>query len=94
LLVAVALLTGLLLAVSLIRRPPAPAVAMPPAELACQDVVEAVTDYLDDALSPERRDELDRHLVGCDGCTEYIGQIRATVDGLGVARPAPVAPDH
>jgi anti-sigma factor RsiW len=67
---------------------------MPIAEFACQDVVEAVTDYLDDAVSPDRRDELDRHLAGCDGCTEYVGQIRATVDALGAARPTPVVPDH
>jgi anti-sigma factor RsiW len=48
-------------------------------ELSCQELVELVTDYLEDALSSEDRARFDRHLVGCPGCVTYVEQIRATV---------------
>jgi hypothetical protein len=83
LLAAAALVVGLLLVASELHgrtEPPAPTV---PDELVCQDVVEVVTDYLDAALPPDRRQEFDAHLADCDGCTEYVDQIRRTIDALG-----------
>jgi anti-sigma factor RsiW len=47
--------------------------------LTCREVVELVTDYLDDALGDAARDEFERHLVTCEGCRAYLGQMRATV---------------
>jgi MFS family permease len=91
-LVGAALVVGLLLA-SEFRRQPRPATTSEPEELACQDVVEVVTDYLDDALASDRSDELERHLEGCDGCTAYVAQIQATADALGAPRAAPVTDD-
>jgi hypothetical protein len=88
-----ALVVGVLLAASEIRRLPAPAAKITPDEFACKDVVEVVTEYLDAALPPDRSDEFETHVAGCDGCTEYVGQIRATVDALGAHRFAPVRDD-
>ena len=48
-------------------------------ELACQQVVELVTSYLDDALDPADRERFEEHLVFCDGCKNYLEQIRATI---------------
>jgi anti-sigma factor RsiW len=48
-------------------------------ELACQEVVELVTAYLDDALVPEERERFEEHLVFCDGCSTYLAQMRETV---------------
>jgi anti-sigma factor RsiW len=48
-------------------------------ELACQDIVELVTAYLDDALDPEDRERFEEHLVFCDGCGNYLEQMRATI---------------
>jgi anti-sigma factor RsiW len=48
-------------------------------ELACQQVVELVTAYLDDALVPEERERFEEHLVFCDGCSTYLAQNRETV---------------
>jgi predicted anti-sigma-YlaC factor YlaD len=50
--------------------------------LACQDLVELVAGYLDKVLSPEQRASMDEHLAGCDGCTDYLEQIRLTVQAL------------
>jgi len=48
-------------------------------ELACRDVVELLSDYLDGALDPGTRAHLEAHLAGCDGCTMVLDQLRDTV---------------
>lgn len=48
-------------------------------DLACQQVVEMVTAYLEDALSRSDRRRLEKHLSGCPHCTEYLAQIRETI---------------
>ena len=49
-----------------------------PAPIECQELVEYVTDYLDDAVSAELRARIDHHLASCDGCTEFLRQMRQT----------------
>jgi anti-sigma factor RsiW len=48
-------------------------------ELVCQQVVELVSDYLEGALSRSERRRFERHLAGCENCTEYLAQMRATI---------------
>jgi anti-sigma factor RsiW len=48
-------------------------------ELACQEMVELVTDYLEGALSRSQRRRFDAHLAKCEHCTEYLEQMRATI---------------
>jgi anti-sigma factor RsiW len=48
-------------------------------ELTCQELVELVTAYLDDALPEPERERFERHLGHCPGCTTYVEQIRETV---------------
>ena len=52
-------------------------------ELACQEVVELVTAYLEDALSTEDRERFEEHLVFCDGCQNYLAQMRETIVATG-----------
>ncbi|OLE01357.1 MAG: hypothetical protein AUG91_01780 [Actinobacteria bacterium 13_1_20CM_4_69_9] len=59
-------------------------------ELACRQVVELVTAYLDDALDPVDRERFEEHLVFCDGCANYLEQMRATIrlaGGAGLVLP-------
>lgn len=84
-LTAAAVLVGLLLVASVARRrreafsvPAGPAADA----FACKELVELVTDYLDGVLPPDRRDEFQTHLAGCDGCVEYLRQIEVTVRAL------------
>ena len=51
--------------------------------LACQEVVELVTEYLDGAMEPARRARFERHLADCDGCTAYLQQFRTTLTVVG-----------
>ena len=48
-------------------------------ELACREVVELVTAYLDDALDPLDRERFEEHLVFCGGCENYLEQVRTTI---------------
>jgi hypothetical protein len=59
-----------------------PATDIAPADVACRELVGLLSDYLDDALEPGWRAQVDEHLRHCDGCSNYLDQIRATVDLL------------
>ncbi len=45
----------------------------------CRSVVEILSDYLEDALDASTRQDLEKHLVECDGCTAYLDQMRLTI---------------
>ena len=49
----------------------------------CQEVVELVSDYLDQALPPEEASLFEQHVNFCDGCDWYLDQIRSTVATVG-----------
>jgi anti-sigma factor RsiW len=48
-------------------------------ELTCRELVELVTDYLEGTLPDRDRDRFEAHIAGCDGCTNYLFQIRETI---------------
>jgi anti-sigma factor RsiW len=45
----------------------------------CEEMVELVTDYLEDSLTRRNRRRFEAHLSGCDHCTEFLQQIRTTI---------------
>jgi anti-sigma factor RsiW len=47
--------------------------------LSCQEVVELVTDYLDQALAADEASLFEQHINFCDGCDWYLQEIRTTV---------------
>lgn len=49
----------------------------------CQELVEVLTDYLEGALDAGERAEIERHIVICRGCQNYVEQMRSTIDLLG-----------
>ena len=64
----------------------------PSDDLACIELVELVTEYLEGAVSPADRTRIDRHLGECDGCTTYLEQVRATIEAAGRLAPEDVPP--
>jgi predicted anti-sigma-YlaC factor YlaD len=50
----------------------------PQEAMSCQQLVELVTDYFEDALTPEERVRFDAHLQVCPGCMTYLEQMRTT----------------
>ena len=61
--------------------------------ISCQEVVELVTDYLEDALPPDVRARFEHHLTLCDGCIFYVDQIRMTVEAAGRIGEEDVPPE-
>ena len=52
-------------------------------EMDCQELVEAITAYLEGTLPDPDRRRFDAHLVECPYCTEYLEQMRETIARLG-----------
>jgi predicted anti-sigma-YlaC factor YlaD len=48
-------------------------------ELNCQEVVELVTDYLEQALLPEKQAQFEEHIEECPGCDTYLEQVQQTI---------------
>ncbi|MGV0742429.1 anti-sigma factor family protein [Mycolicibacterium sp. XJ870] len=51
--------------------------------MACNELVELVTAYLEGSLDLDTRARFDAHLLECDGCENYLQQLRATAATLG-----------
>ncbi|MGK2866334.1 MAG: anti-sigma factor family protein [Mycobacterium sp.] len=49
----------------------------------CKELVELVTAYLEGGLDLDSRARFDTHLSECDGCDNYLQQLRTTVETLG-----------
>jgi len=62
-------------------------------QLSCQELVELVTDYLEGALPDADRRRLEVHIAGCDGCRQYVEQIRTTIALTGEAQPVSLTPE-
>ena len=60
-------------------------------DLACIELVELLTPYIDGALDDELRGRVDRHLRGCDGCTAALDEFRTIIRIAGQLTPADVA---
>jgi anti-sigma factor RsiW len=52
-------------------------------QLSCQELVELVTDYLEDALPEEECLRFEDHIGRCGACAIYLEQMRQTVSLLG-----------
>ena len=52
-------------------------------EMPCRELVELITDYLEDRLSPVDRRRFEAHLATCEACTTYLEQFRQTIRVLG-----------
>jgi anti-sigma factor RsiW len=51
--------------------------------MACQELVEVITDYLEGTLPVHDRARFEAHLVVCDPCVVYLEQMRQTISLTG-----------
>jgi len=56
-------------------------------ELTCIELVELVTEYLEDGLSDGERLRFEDHVRDCEACTNYLDQIRETIAVVGRIEP-------
>ena len=57
--------------------------AQPGLTIRCQELVELITDYLEDAVDDATRAEVEAHLRLCPGCASYLEQMHSTIRTLG-----------
>ncbi len=62
-------------------------------DLACKELVELVTEYLEGTLPPAERARFDAHLGQCEGCHTYLEQMRQTIAALGTLEEATASED-
>ena len=60
--------------------------------MSCLDLVELVTDYLDDALPAAQRARFDAHLAECEACATYVAQLAQVARAVGTLAEADVPP--
>jgi anti-sigma factor RsiW len=65
-----------------------------PRALACPEVVELGTDYLEHALPAGVRRRFAAHLEACPGCTAYLAGLAQTVNALGALREDEAPPER
>ena len=56
-------------------------------DLACRELVELASDYLDGVLPPALAATVEAHLEACTGCRRYVEQLRLTICALRHAPP-------
>ena len=61
--------------------------------LVCRQAVALMADYVDGALGERQSAVLERHLADCPHCSEYLAQLRATIDALGRVTPEDLSDD-
>ena len=61
-------------------------------DVACQQAVELVTDYLEGTLSQAQRHRFEAHLARCPNCPEYLAQMRAVITLAGSITPDDLTP--
>lgn len=61
-------------------------------DVQCREVVDVLTDYLEGAMPPEQRAALEQHLLTCEGCTNYVEQLRMSIALTGRLQEEDVPP--
>ncbi len=61
-------------------------------DLACQELVEVVTDYLEGALAPASHARFEQHLAACRFCVAYVEQIRQIITTASAVAPQRLSP--
>jgi anti-sigma factor RsiW len=51
--------------------------------MACRELVEVVTDYLEGTMGAADRARFEAHLAECPYCVNYLDQMRETIAALG-----------
>jgi anti-sigma factor RsiW len=58
--------------------------------MTCRQVVELMTEYLEDALPAVERARFEEHIAGCNGCRAYLAQLQTARKIMGRLADEPV----
>ena len=62
-------------------------------EMPCRELVEVITEYLEDALPERDRLRFEAHLAECDACRDYVDQFEQTIALSGDLEREPLPAD-
>jgi anti-sigma factor RsiW len=68
-------------------------VSAPPNEMSCRELLEVITDYLEEKMGRGDRLRFEAHLEECPDCVIYLEQMRETIDALGRLSEESIAPE-
>jgi anti-sigma factor RsiW len=60
--------------------------------IVCRQAVALMTDYIEDTMSARDRARFEAHLAGCPHCSEYLAQMRVTINAVGHIEPDDLDP--
>lgn len=63
------------------------------ADPSCREIVDLVTAYLDGAMPAPDRAAFEEHLRVCEGCAEFLAQMRATIRTAGRISEESLSPE-
>lgn len=61
--------------------------------LTCRQIVDLVTEYFEDALSPSQRSRFEEHVMSCPPCRAHLEQMKQTMRALGNIPEEALSPD-
>jgi anti-sigma factor RsiW len=64
-----------------------------PEDITCKEIVELVSDYVEGTLGPQEREAVEMHLNLCDGCTDYVHQLRMSIELTGKLPADAISPE-
>lgn len=67
--------------------------ASPPGGLACRELVELVTAYVEEELDAGDRGRFEAHVAVCEHCDAYVEQMRVTLRVVGHIDPDELDPE-
>jgi anti-sigma factor RsiW len=63
-------------------------------QIACRQLLELISGYLDGALPADTRAAVEAHLSGCDGCAMVLDEFRTTIEMTGHLTEAQLTPSQ
>jgi anti-sigma factor RsiW len=63
-------------------------------DIACRDLLELISGFLDDALPADTRQAVATHLEACDGCTMVLDEFRSTIEMTGMLSEEQITPEQ
>jgi anti-sigma factor RsiW len=62
-------------------------------EMSCKELVDVITDYIEDAMPFEERLRFEAHLEECLYCASYLDQMRETIATVGQLKEDTLDPE-
>jgi len=64
-----------------------------PEDITCREIVRIVNDYVEGVLPAAEREAVELHLNLCDGCGDYLDQLRMSIALTGELPPDALSPE-